>query len=353
MRKLLIVEDEQIIRNNIKEFFELNDFIVKSAENGKEALVILDNFKPDVIISDMMMPEMDGIKLLNHIRENKSTNLIPFLMLTARVENVDQRKSMNLGADDYITKPFEFDDLHNAVISQLRMKSNVKQHIVEESLSSLQHWRNVANHKIFTPINVLQNILEVIKIESPIDAEMENIFNLSLRQLKKTLNNLMLISGVQELNNNYVHYTSDYLNKFIDDAVADNLKFANKNIEIIKNINMPSEFYCREYSLIVLTEIIENAIKFSDDNSKVFINLNDSAGRIQTEVINTSSNVPSDLNIKIKPFYQYDRLNNELQGLGLGLFLVISLVTKYKDKLNIDVVGKEIKCTWISSSNHE
>lgn len=185
MKKLLIVEDESIIRNNIKEYFELNDFIVKAAENGKEALAILDEFKPDVIISDMMMPEMDGIKLLNHIRENKSTNLIPFLMLTARVESVDQRKSMNLGADDYITKPFEFEDLHNAVKSQLKKKSNVKQHIVEESLSSLQHWRNVANHEIFTPINVLQNILEIIKIETPIDAEMENIFNLSLRRLKK------------------------------------------------------------------------------------------------------------------------------------------------------------------------
>lgn len=353
MKKLLIVEDESIIRNNIKEYFELNDFIVKSAENGIEALSILEEFKPDVIISDMMMPEMDGIKLLNHIRENKSTNLIPFLMLTARVESVDQRMSMNLGADDYITKPFEFEDLHNAVNSQLKKKSNVKQHIIEESLSSLQHWRNVANHEIFTPINALQNILEVIKIETPINIEIENIFNLSLRRLKKTLNNLMLISGVQELNGNLVHYTSDYLHEYINETIADNLKFSNKHIRINKNINIPSDFYCREYSMIVLSELIENAIKFSDDNTEVCISIVESEGKVKTEITNQSSNIPSDLKLKIKPFFQHDRLHNEQQGLGLGLYLVNSLIAKYHDKFSIDINAKVIKCTWISSSNHE
>lgn len=353
MKKLLIVEDEKIIRDNIKEYFELNDFVVKSAENGKVALSILRNFIPDIIISDMMMPEMDGISLLNHIREEKSTNLIPFLMLTARVDNVDYRKSMNLGADDYITKPFEFKDLHYAVISQLKKKNNVKQHIVEESLSSLQHWRNVANHEIFTPINVLQNILEVIKIETPVDSEMENIFNLSLRRLKKTLNNLMLISGVQELNDSLVHFTADFLHEFIDKIIADNLKIANKQIHVEKNISIPSEFFCREYSMIVLTELIENAIKFSDDKTIVTITIKEFEGKIKTEIINHSSNIQSDLNLKIKPFYQHDRVHNEQQGLGLGLYLVNSLVAKYDDKFSIDINAKEIKCTWISSSNHE
>lgn len=352
MKKLLVVEDEKIIRDNIKEYFELNDFVVKSASNGLEALSILENFKPDIIISDMMMPDMDGMKLLEKVRENKSTNLIPFLMLTARVESVDHRKSMNLGADDYITKPFDFDDLFNAVQSQLKKKSNVKQHIVEESLSSLQHWRNVANHEIFTPINVLQNILNVIKIDTPIDTEMENIFNLSLRRLKKTLNNLMIISGVHELNNNLVHYSSSYLHKFIDDTIIDNIKFTNKNIKINKNINIPDEFYCREYSMIVLSELIENAIKFSDDNSDVNISINLKETKITLEISNKCSNLPPDLNKRIKPFYQHDRNSSEQQGLGLGLYLVNTLVNKYNDKLGIDIDQNVVKCTWICQSNH-
>ncbi len=351
MKKLLLVEDEKIIRDNIKEYFELNDFVVKSAVNGIEALAILENFKPDVIISDLMMPEMDGIEFLEKLRENKATNLIPFLMLTARVENVDQRKSMNLGADDYITKPFDFEDLFNAVQSQLKKKSNVKQHIVEESLSSLQHWRNVANHEIFTPINVLQNILNVIKINTPIDIEMENIFNMSLRRLKKTLNNLMIISGVHELKNNLVHYSSKNLQKFIEDTINDNIKYTDKNIKINKNINMPDEFFCREYSMIVLSELIENAIKFSDDNSEVNISIELSNSRFILIITNKCSNLPADLNL-IKPFYQHNRSHNEQQGLGLGLYLVNTLVNKYNDKFGVEINNNEVKCTWITQSSH-
>lgn len=351
MKKLLVVEDEKIIRDNIKEYFELNNFIVKSASNGLEALSILENYKPDVIISDMMMPDMDGIKLLEKVREIKSTNLIPFLMLTARVEKVDHRTSMNLGADDYITKPFDFEDLYKAVESQIKKKSNVKQHIVEESLSSLQHWRNVANHEIFTPINVLQNILNVIKIDTPIDTEMENIFNLSLRRLKKTLNNLMVISGVHELNNNLVHYSSSFLNKYIDDRISDSLIFSNKNIKVNKTINTPDEFYSREYSLIILSELIENAIKFCDDNTEVNISLNITNKNILLEVSNVCSNLPADLNLKIKPFYQYDRNRIEQQGLGLGLFLLNFLVNKYNDTFEILIDNNFIKCKWSCQSN--
>lgn len=352
MKKLLVVEDEKIIRDNIKDYFEINNFVVESASNGIDALVVLENFKPDVIISDMMMTEMDGIQLLEKIRENKSTNLIPFLMLTGRVESVDHRKSMNLGADDYITKPFDFQDLLNAVQSQLKKKSNVNQHIEDESLSSLQHWRNVANHELFTPINVLQNILNSIKIENSIGVEMENIFNMSLRRLKKTLNNLMIISGVQELNNNMVHYSlKNFLNS-IDTVINDNINHTNKIIKVNKNISLPDEFFSREYSLIALSELIENAIKFGDINSVVNVNVHLTDSRIIFEIINKCSILPADLTLKIKPFYQHDKANSDQQGLGLGLYLVSTLVNKYNDVFEIKVEQNEVKCTLVCQSNH-
>lgn len=352
MKKLLVVEDDDLIRDNIKEYFEANDFLVKSATNGEEALEILKNFKPDVIISDMMMPAMDGILLLEKLRENKSTNLIPFVMLTARVDSADQRNSMNLGADDYITKPFNFKDLYDTVNSQIKKNSQVKQHIVEESLSSLQHWRNVANHEIFTPINVLQNIINVIKIDTPIDNEIENIFNLSLRRLKKTLNNLMLISGVQELNNNFKHYTSKYINQFIDDTINDNLKLNNKIINIKKDIHLPGELYCREYVFVVLSELIENAFKFGDNDTDVSITINNVNSNFNIEITNYSSNVPLDFSLNTKPFYQPERTITEQQGLGLGLYLINYLVNKYKDNITVEINNNLVKYTCTCYSNH-
>ncbi len=352
MKKLLVVEDDNLIGENIKEYFEINDFIVKLATNGTEALEILQVFKPDVIISDMMMPLLDGNLLLEKIRENKSTSLIPFVMLTARVDTADKRNVMNLGADDYITKPFNFKDLFDAVNSQIKKNSQVKKHIVEESLSSLQHWRNVANHEIFTTLNVLQNIINVIKIETPIDTEIENIFNLSLRRLKKTLNKLMLISGVQELNNNFTHYKSTFINKFIDDTINDCFRLYNKKVNIQKNINLPDEFFCREYVLLVLSELIENSFKFCDNNTDINIAIGIINSNVIIEIDNCSSNIPSDFTLNNKPFYQPDRIVTEQQGLGLGLYLINTLVNKYKDNLVLDINNNIVKYTWTCISNH-
>lgn len=352
MKKLLVVEDDILIKDNIKEFFEINDFQVKCASNGADALNVLENFTPDVIVSDMMMPNMDGIELLEKLRENKSTNLIPFLMLTARAENDIKRKSMNMGADDYITKPFEFNELYDAVNSQIKKKSQVKQHITEESLSNIQHLKNVTHHEIYTPINVLQNIINVIKIESPIDPEVESIFNHSLKRLKKTLNNLMILSDVQELNNNFTHYTSTYINKFINDSIIDNIKHINKDLKINRNINLPAEFFCREYVLIVLAELIEIVFKLSDKDSLVNIDFENLNSNIKLEITCNASILPNPFSI-IDTFHLKPEIYlNEHQNMGLGLYIISTLANKYRDDFKVEIDNNMIKYTWICYSNH-
>lgn len=102
--KVLIVDDEELIRNVIKEYLVLNDYEYGEAENGKQAVEKIKNENYDIVIMDIMMPEMDGFKAVKKIREfNKE---IPFIMLTARSEEYDKLMGFDLGIDDYVTKPF-------------------------------------------------------------------------------------------------------------------------------------------------------------------------------------------------------------------------------------------------------
>lgn len=120
MKKILIIEDDQFIRENVSEVLELSGYTVYSAVNGKEGLNLAIEILPDLIICDIMMPVMDGYEVRANLIENKKTKIIPFLFLTAKAELKEMRRGMSLGADDYITKPFEIKDLLKSV--QLRFE---------------------------------------------------------------------------------------------------------------------------------------------------------------------------------------------------------------------------------------
>ncbi|GAB4286613.1 MAG: hypothetical protein Fur0025_19310 [Oscillatoriaceae cyanobacterium] len=106
MAKILVVEDSEEIRGNIIDLLEAEDFDVVGAENGRWGVEIAQQQKFDLIICDIMMPEMDGYDVIAQLRQNPETADIPFIFLTAKSERNDLRQGMNLGADDYVTKPF-------------------------------------------------------------------------------------------------------------------------------------------------------------------------------------------------------------------------------------------------------
>ena len=105
-KKILVIEDNPHMRENISEILELADYQVFSAENGKVGVEMAQKFIPDIIICDIMMPELNGYGVLHLLGKKDSTSRIPFIFLTAKTDRDDLRKGMNLGADDYITKPF-------------------------------------------------------------------------------------------------------------------------------------------------------------------------------------------------------------------------------------------------------
>lgn len=122
MKTILIIEDNKDVRENTAEILEMANYKVLQAENGKIGVDLAQNAKPDLIICDIMMPVLDGYGVIHLLNKNPETASIPFIFLTAKSERSDVRKGMEMGADDYISKPFDDIELLNAVES--RMKKN-------------------------------------------------------------------------------------------------------------------------------------------------------------------------------------------------------------------------------------
>ncbi|MES1160866.1 MAG: response regulator, partial [Bacteroidota bacterium] len=127
MKKILLIEDHEDLRENTAEILSLSNYAVLKAENGKEGLEIARKEKPDLIICDIMMPVLDGYAVRNSLQQNPDLSDIPFIFLSALGDKTDIRKGMRAGADDYLTKPFEGVELLRAVETCLNKKDRYRE----------------------------------------------------------------------------------------------------------------------------------------------------------------------------------------------------------------------------------
>lgn len=147
-KKVLLIEDDTIVRENTAEILTLANYYVETAENGKKGVELAYKFLPDIIICDILMPVLDGYGVLQILSQNSKLKQIPFIFLTAKTHQVDLRKGMELGADDYISKPFEESELLRAIAIRLKRVATFK---------------NESNKKEPFKINIKEGDLKSIK----------------------------------------------------------------------------------------------------------------------------------------------------------------------------------------------
>jgi diguanylate cyclase (GGDEF)-like protein len=151
MKKILVIEDDKTIRASLVKILQNEEFDVNSAENGQIGLQLAKQRLPDIIICDVMMPELDGYQLLNILRNEPLTAAIPFIFLTSKATKADIRKGMNLGADDYLTKPFTKAELLESIATQIRKRTAIQEHNItainqaEKTLNFLINYDSLTN----------------------------------------------------------------------------------------------------------------------------------------------------------------------------------------------------------------
>jgi CRP-like cAMP-binding protein len=159
MKKIAIIEDNAEMRENIEEILTLADYEVCSAENGKLGVELVKRELPDLIICDIMMPELDGYGVLYYLSKIPNTSGIPFIFLTAKTERSDMRKGMNMGADDYIAKPFDEMELLSAIESRLKKRSRFQ----EVQKATENKWSS------FEEVVLDLKELDILKNRAPVD----------------------------------------------------------------------------------------------------------------------------------------------------------------------------------------
>ncbi len=329
--KLLLVEDEIELQQNIKDILELYDFEVIIAANGIIALDQLMNHEFDLVVSDIMMPEMDGFELLSKVRNNKRLINLPFLFLSAKVEKEDLRRGMEYGAEDYLTKPVHGKDLVKAINIAITKKKSREVWLQEKIEEVLKDERNVKYHELRTPLFGIMSVLELLTT---------SLDSFDYLQLKDLLDNAYLAS--KRLNNSLLNLArfnnlSNYHPKKIE--IPSFLEILEKytGAENIKCEYKVKEDFSLEFDLevlnFILSEVVINALKFSKEfpiEIKVTPN--------KLCILNFQNIIKSPQEFKIMAFGQVNRKYNEQQGLGLGLFLSEHYALKNGSILNASII---------------
>ncbi|HCF30632.1 MAG TPA: DNA-binding response regulator [Cyanobacteria bacterium UBA11049] len=178
-KRLLLIDDDPNLILLVKDYLEFRGYEVITAENGREALEVLEQEIPDMIICDVMMPEMDGYAFVNQVRQEERTSWIPILFLSAKGQSQDKIKGLNIGADVYMVKPFEPEELVAQVEASLKQAFRQRQqtgggndseskiqvpfdvHLTQTELKVVQFVaRGLANRDIAEELNVSQRTVE-------------------------------------------------------------------------------------------------------------------------------------------------------------------------------------------------
>jgi DNA-binding response OmpR family regulator len=350
MKTILIIEDEPQIRNNIQELLYLSDFDTLVAENGLQGLELAQDKHPDLIICDLMMPDLDGYGVLIRLRQNSYTATIPIIFLTAKSEWSDLRRGMELGADDYLTKPFHPDQLLQAITVRLNKQAISKQQTQEKLNTLSQCISHSIPHEINTPLNHILGISELLIQQhrefshEEISEMLESIYKAGKRLHKLTINFLMyadielLASNpekVEELRNNGV---KTFVKSIIENVALNVAQNSNREADLSIDISDAIVKLSSAKLSKIVEEIIDNAFKFSEPNTPIKIIGSSYNNTFRLFIIDHGRGMTEEQINNVGAYIQFERKMYEQQGSGLGLLIAKTLVELHGGEFLIESI---------------
>ncbi len=346
--RILVIEDEQSIRENIQEILEAKGYNVRTAANGKQGVLEAIDFRPFVIVCDIMMPKMDGFKVLEYVRKTALIQNTPFIFLTAKIDRQDVRHGMELGADDYLTKPFTAKELINAIESRLRRQqkvideyAKVKHELDTTVFATYYHEFNTPLHGILGGLNLLITARDSFD-EEQVQELLLSIMKSGLR-LNHSLANLMLFEELKraevypELSSMFSQGTAtgNWKQKIHGEISTMSKEIYNRESDIILHLEPADINVNPEYLMRIILELTDNALKFSKPSAKVHITGKKEDDEYIIEVRDAGRGFNLESLDEIVPFKQFNRKKFEQQGLGIGLYLVKRLIDYNQGELKI------------------
>ena len=350
--RILIVEDEEEFRKLVVDQLKSVGYEVQSAPHGADALKTLESFIPDVIVADVAMPVMDGFEFCKRVREHNEWIDIPFIFLSAHGDKLQMRAGMDVGADEYLAKPIDLDDLLFAIRSRLERVREVRRKYNSEIEAIKDDLFVYLPHELRTPLNAIKGFTELLvkkPSELPPERKQELLFRVrsGYNRLERILENILLLQELQSIN-----ARPEKLGETVKPAILDWKALVSDIIEQYKpladrkEVTLWTDLRGGHYQFAVrhkffralLVELLDNAIKFTSAGGSVRVYVVGTKEGMEIRVCDSGPGIPPEMRERIfTTFYQHDRKTIEQQGLGLGLALVKKTVDLYKGSI---VVGE-------------
>jgi two-component system sensor histidine kinase/response regulator len=343
---ILVVEDDGALLDGLHDMLELSGYQVLTARNGVEGLNQLQTRLPDLIVSDIQMPRMDGYQFYDQVRARTEWVSIPFIFLTAKSEKADVRLGKSLGADDYLTKPFEEADLLVAVRSKLSRRAQLDA-AYSRQVTELKHTiLTTLNHEFRTPLTYITTY-----------ADMLGEGNVSTDELKE------FMRGIQAGSDRLRHLVEDFI-MLVELQTGEAQQTFDRRCARLPDLNMllslaiertraraearkvtlvqppdgplPVVMADREYLLDAVVRLLDNAIKFSRRaGGQVTLRAVPGGRGVRIEVEDEGIGIPAaQLGRIFDMFYQIDRARQEQQGSGSGLAIAQSIVHMHSGEIS-------------------
>jgi signal transduction histidine kinase len=350
--RILVVEDDPNLLEGIRAILELDQYLVVSAENGAQALDWLRNAAalPDLILSDIMMPQMDGMALLNAIRSEPQWVAIPFIFLTAKGDKVDMQRGKQLGADDYLVKPFDADDLLIAVEARLKRQRALNDAQTDSINSLKRNILSILNHEFRTPLTFIVAYADMLN--NPVttqdlsDTELLGFLkgvSSGASRLRRLIENFILLVELQtgdaertfEWRRSQINDMAQLLQTVCDRTIL--VSTPDRPYQIEVQGDLPPFVADREYLMIALAQLVNNAIKFSPPNTPIILGARAANGEISLSVTDYGRGIPeAEIAAIWETFYQVNRAHHEDQGTGSGLAIVQGIARMHGGRVHVE-----------------
>jgi two-component system sensor histidine kinase/response regulator len=350
--KILVIEDEESIRENILELLEAENFEGIGATNGQAGIKLAIAQIPDLILCDMMMPEIDGHGVLKALRSDPLTATIPFIFLTAKAEKSDIRTGMEMGADDYITKPCTPQELLKAIAIRLEKQKTISR----KSQKTLDELRtNISMsipHELRTPLNAIMGFSELILSEYQVLEESDILemigqINTSGHRLYRLIQNFLLYAELEMAGTNpellLEMRNSEFscVKSLLSEKARQQAKQVNRTDDLQLNLQDSSVAIDSMRLTKIVEELLDNAFKFSLEGTPVLLSTLVENQTFILSVKDQGRGMTPDQIAQLEAYRQFDRKLYQQAGLGLGLAIVQRLAELHAGKFKIESLPQQ------------
>jgi two-component system sensor histidine kinase/response regulator len=346
---VLVVDDDPTILDNVADIIRIAGYSLFTARNGLEALQTMQQYTPDLIIADIMMPEMDGYQFYQAVREIPAWTLIPFIFLSAKGERKDIRHGYNLGADHYLTKPFEPEDLLLVIKTRLQRAADIRAAAYNDVERTKHQLLNVFGHELRTPLTCIYGYVSLLQQEAghlneEEAAEMLDAANRSVYRLGRLVEDLMLMvridsGSVRAELDRYGQQHVD-LNQTIQEAtLVTKAEAERRGVTLaVSSLDDLVVLGWEPYIQDIIRRLLDNAIKFSKPGGgQVTVEAEVQGKNVLVKVRDTGIGIASDqIGHLFERFHQIDRETMEQQGTGLGLAIAEKLVHLHGGDIQVE-----------------